>query len=145
MHYILCTINLTFYLKLEILTNLATETNISIILREFQTYVTSSDQEFAAATIQAIGRCASNIVEVTDTCLNGLVSLLANRNGKQPLKWSLSELKTLLHFFASVFETTCRKVIASKCCPNLIFINAFLLNYNPECLYIVLLPSQSQL
>jgi hypothetical protein len=44
--------------------------------------VTSSDKEFAAATIQAIGRCASNISEVTDTCLNGLVLLMSNRDGK---------------------------------------------------------------
>ena len=67
-------------LKLEILTNLATETNISTILRELQTYVTSTDKEFAAATIQAIGRCASNISEITDTCLNGLVHLMSNRD-----------------------------------------------------------------
>ncbi|RUS71773.1 hypothetical protein EGW08_020467 [Elysia chlorotica] len=67
-------------LKLEILTSLATETNISTILREFQTYVTSSDKDFAAATIQAIGRCASSIAEVTDTCLNGLVRLMSNRD-----------------------------------------------------------------
>jgi len=67
-------------LKLEILTNLATETNISTILREFQTYVTSSDKEVAASTIQAIGRCASSIAEITDACLNGLVNLLSNRN-----------------------------------------------------------------
>ncbi|XP_045591832.1 AP-3 complex subunit beta-2 isoform X2 [Procambarus clarkii] len=67
-------------LKLEVLTNLATDTNISIILREFQTYIGSSDKEFVAATIQAIGRCASNIREVTDTCLSGLVSLLSNRD-----------------------------------------------------------------
>ncbi|XP_023678826.1 AP-3 complex subunit beta-1 isoform X2 [Paramormyrops kingsleyae] len=67
-------------LKLEILTNLANEANISTILREFQTYVKSQDKAFAAATIQAIGRCATNIDEVTDTCLNGLVLLLSNRN-----------------------------------------------------------------
>ena len=48
-------------LKLEILTNLATEANISAILREFQTYISQTDKEFVAATIQAIGRCASNI------------------------------------------------------------------------------------
>ncbi|TKS84899.1 AP-3 complex subunit beta-1 [Collichthys lucidus] len=87
--------------KLEILTNLANEANISTILREFQvcllfpdittrglvsltaltTYVKSQDKAFAAATIQAIGRCATNISEVTDTCLNGLVLLLSNRDG----------------------------------------------------------------
>lgn len=69
-------------LKLDILTNLATETSISVILREFQTYISSSDKEFVGASIQAIGRCASNIKEVTDMCLNGLVSLLSNRDGK---------------------------------------------------------------
>lgn len=69
-------------LKLDILTNLATETSIGVILREFQTYISSSDKEFVGASIQAIGRCASNIKEVTDTCLNGLVSLLSNRDGK---------------------------------------------------------------
>ncbi|KAF7997154.1 hypothetical protein HCN44_005431 [Aphidius gifuensis] len=67
-------------LKLDIMTNLATETSIGIILREFQTYISSNDKEFVGASIQAIGRCASNIKEVTDTCLNGLVSLLSNRD-----------------------------------------------------------------
>uniref|UniRef100_A0A1B6FZ03 AP-3 complex subunit beta n=1 Tax=Cuerna arida TaxID=1464854 RepID=A0A1B6FZ03_9HEMI len=67
-------------LKLEILTNLATESSISFILREFQTYISNPDKEFVAATIQAIGRCASNIKEVTDSCLSGLVSMLSNRD-----------------------------------------------------------------
>ncbi|KAM5192252.1 AP-3 complex subunit beta-1 [Mantella aurantiaca] len=67
-------------LKLEIMTNLANEANVSTLLREFQTYVKSQDKHFAAATIQAIGRCATNISAVTDTCLNGLVFLLSNRD-----------------------------------------------------------------
>lgn len=68
-------------LKLDILTNLATETSISVILREFQTYISSNDKDFVAATIQAIGRCAASIKEVTETCLSGLVHLLSNRDG----------------------------------------------------------------
>ncbi|XP_044132040.1 AP-3 complex subunit beta-1 isoform X2 [Bufo gargarizans] len=67
-------------LKLDIMTNLATEATISTLLREFQTYVKSQDKQFAAATIQAIGRCATNISAVTDTCLNGLVYLLSKRD-----------------------------------------------------------------
>ncbi|XP_071846020.1 AP-3 complex subunit beta-2-like isoform X2 [Apostichopus japonicus] len=67
-------------LKLEILTNIASETSISTILKEFQTYVTSSDKEFVAATIQAIGRCASNISEVRESCMNGLMGLMSNRD-----------------------------------------------------------------
>ncbi|XP_017002308.2 AP-3 complex subunit beta-2 isoform X2 [Drosophila takahashii] len=67
-------------LKLDILTNLASAGSISIILREFQTYISSSDRSFVAATIQAIGRCASSIKEVTETCLSGLVHLLSNHD-----------------------------------------------------------------
>ncbi|XP_031565931.1 AP-3 complex subunit beta-2-like [Actinia tenebrosa] len=67
-------------LKLEILTNIAGETSIGTILREFQSYISSSDKQFVASTIQAIGRCASNIPEVTETCLAGLVRLLSNRD-----------------------------------------------------------------
>ncbi|XP_037935217.1 AP-3 complex subunit beta-2 [Teleopsis dalmanni] len=67
-------------LKLEILTNLASATSISLILREFQTYISSSDRSFVAATIQAIGRCAGSIKEITETCLTGLVQLLSNRD-----------------------------------------------------------------
>lgn len=67
-------------LKLDILTNLATEASIAIILREFQTYINSNDKDFVAATIQAIGRCAASIQEVTETCLSGLVLLLSNHN-----------------------------------------------------------------
>lgn len=73
-------------LKLEILTNLATAATIPIILREFQTYISSNDKNFVAATIQAIGRCAASIKEVTETCLSGLVHLLSNRDGKIYLK-----------------------------------------------------------
>ena len=63
-----------------------------VVLFNLQTYVTSPDQDFAAATIQAIGRCASNIDEITDACLNGLVSLLSNRNGKLAWFWNLINL-----------------------------------------------------
>lgn len=69
-------------LKLEILTNLATGISISVILREFQTYISSNDKAFVAATIQAIGRCAASIREVTESCLSGLVHLLSNRDGE---------------------------------------------------------------
>lgn len=65
-------------LKLEVLTNLATETSAPVVLREFQTYVTSSDKTFGAATIQAIGRLAATIESVTETCINGLLQLLSS-------------------------------------------------------------------
>ncbi|XP_070541832.1 AP-3 complex subunit beta-2-like [Ptychodera flava] len=102
-------------LKLEILTNLASETSISTILREFQTYVTSSDKNFVAATIQAIGRCASNISEVTDTCLNGLMALLSNRDEsvvgesvvvmKKLLQMNPTEHKEIIRHLARLTDT----------------------------------------
>ncbi|XP_075252326.1 AP-3 complex subunit beta-1-like isoform X4 [Convolutriloba macropyga] len=67
-------------LKLEILTNLASETSIGFILKEFQAYVHNSDPKFVAATIYAIGRCATTIAEVSDQCLHGLMGLMASKN-----------------------------------------------------------------
>lgn len=52
-------------LKLSILTNLANDTNIDRILREFKFYATQEDKEFVAATIQCIGKCAMRLPEVT--------------------------------------------------------------------------------
>ncbi len=46
----------------------------------FQTYVVSPDKEFGAQTIHAIGRCASAIPEVTEACLNGLVTLMSKKD-----------------------------------------------------------------
>lgn len=56
----------------------------------FQSYISSADKQFVASTIQAIGRCASNISEVTDTCLAGLVRLLSNRDGKKRIPLVIS-------------------------------------------------------
>jgi len=82
-------------LKLEILTNLANGSNISILLREFQSYITGADPASVAATIQAIGRCAATISDVTDTCLAGLVHLLSNRD-PTVVSESVLEIKKLL-------------------------------------------------
>lgn len=67
-------------LKLDIIANVAGDTSIHTILREFRTYIASSDKEFAASTIQAIGRVACSISTVTETCLHGLMSLLNHKN-----------------------------------------------------------------
>ncbi|CAG2100616.1 unnamed protein product [Medioppia subpectinata] len=72
----------TKILKLEILTNLSNSANISLILREFQAYINNyqEDLEFMAATIQSIGHIAARIKEIAPICLNGLITLLSNRN-----------------------------------------------------------------
>ena len=82
-------------LKLEILTNLANTGNISSLLREFQSYITGSDAASVAATIQAIGRCAATIPDVTETCLSGLVHLMSNKDPNVVAE-SVIEIKKLL-------------------------------------------------
>jgi len=82
-------------LKLEILTNLARPDNISILLREFQSYISGGEKSSVAATIQAIGRCASCIPEVTATCLTGLVQLLSSPE-QAVVAESVLEIKKLL-------------------------------------------------
>eukprot|EP01100_Stratorugosa_tubuloviscum_P010514 TRINITY_DN4521_c0_g1_i1.p1 TRINITY_DN4521_c0_g1~~TRINITY_DN4521_c0_g1_i1.p1 ORF type:complete len:802 (+),score=369.51 TRINITY_DN4521_c0_g1_i1:128-2533(+) len=82
-------------LKLEILTYLASETNIAKILREFNAYVHFEDKKFVAATIQAIGRCALQIPEVTESCMHGLMALLS-KNSDVVVAESVVVLKKLL-------------------------------------------------
>jgi len=82
-------------LKLEILTNLARPDNISILLREFQSYISGGEKSSVAATIQAIGRCAASIPEVTATCLTGLVQLLSSPD-QAVVAESVLEIKKLL-------------------------------------------------
>lgn len=87
-------------IKLEILTSIATESNIHTILNEFQVcwqsnkneewysdvalqqYVKSPNKDFVAATIQAIGRCAVNVAGSANRCLKQLMKLLHSTNGK---------------------------------------------------------------
>ncbi|WOH12388.1 hypothetical protein DCAR_0831891 [Daucus carota subsp. sativus] len=62
-------------LKLEILSNIATESSIPVIFQEFQDYVRDSDRRFAADTVAAIGLCAQRLPNVANTCLEGLLAL----------------------------------------------------------------------
>jgi len=67
-------------LKLEIISSVATAENISKILKELKTYINREEKEFVANTIQAIGRCAISVPDISDRCLGGLTSLLSNRS-----------------------------------------------------------------
>jgi vesicle coat complex subunit len=73
-------------LKLSILTNLANDSNIDRILREFKFYATQDDKEFVAATIQCIGKCAMRLPEVlfstTPSTLRLSLTLLASCSRK---------------------------------------------------------------
>ena len=65
-------------LKLELLTVLANEQNISRVLSEMREYTKDEDKEFVTAAIQAIGRCAAAIPAVADSCMQQLLLLMAN-------------------------------------------------------------------
>ncbi|RIB16880.1 adaptin N terminal region-domain-containing protein [Gigaspora rosea] len=67
-------------LKMEIMTLVATESNITGILRELQEYVKSPNKDFATSAIRAIGRCAIGMPEMAESCLNGLMKLLWSKN-----------------------------------------------------------------
>lgn len=67
-------------IKIDIITLLANEGNISRILREFKIYVSQEDKDFVKASIQAIGRCAMLLPEVTETCMQCLTSLIGTHS-----------------------------------------------------------------
>ncbi|CAF0877310.1 unnamed protein product [Adineta steineri] len=96
--------------KLEILTILANASNISTILREFQTYVLSPDKEFGAQTIHAIGRCASTISDVTEACLNGLVALMSKKD-ETIVAESVVVVKKLLQINPSQYSEIIKHIV----------------------------------
>lgn len=65
-------------LKLELLTILANEQNITRVLSEMREYTKDDDKEFVTAAIQAIGRCAAAIPAVADSCMQQLLLLMTN-------------------------------------------------------------------
>uniref|UniRef100_A0A0R3RPX4 AP-3 complex subunit beta n=1 Tax=Elaeophora elaphi TaxID=1147741 RepID=A0A0R3RPX4_9BILA len=81
-------------LKLQVLTSLVSETNVQLVLRELQTYVGMA--EMADAAVEAIGQCAIRVRSVADSCLSGLVSLIASSN-ENVVSAAVVVLKRLLH------------------------------------------------
>ncbi|KAI9320999.1 adaptin N terminal region-domain-containing protein [Dichotomocladium elegans] len=67
-------------IKLEILTSICSEASIHTLLNEFRQYVKNYNKDFVAATIQAIGRCATNVTSGADRCLRLLMKLLRSKN-----------------------------------------------------------------
>ncbi|XP_020086845.1 AP3-complex subunit beta-A [Ananas comosus] len=63
-------------LKLEILSTIATESSLPVILEEFQDYIKDPDRRFVADTVAAIGLCAQRLPTVASTCLEGLLALV---------------------------------------------------------------------
>ena len=62
-------------LKLEILTHVVTSDNAAALLRELQSYLRSTNHEFVALTIRAIGRCAAIMPQIASVCIRSLLEL----------------------------------------------------------------------
>lgn len=68
-------------LRLDILTSLANETNVRLLLREFLTTVKDSEEVISAGAIGAIGICAEKVPSVAEECLKTLIRLSQSKNG----------------------------------------------------------------
>eukprot|EP00122_Pirum_gemmata_P008812 Pgem_evm1s8131 len=49
-----------------------------MVQKELLVYAKSSDKAFSAASIKALGHCATLIPEVTESCLFSLMSLVSS-------------------------------------------------------------------
>lgn len=66
--------------KLKILEFLVDDTNVQLVLRELQAYVSwQSDPKFVALAVQTIAHVALKITSVADSCLRGLVKMLDSK------------------------------------------------------------------
>ncbi|CAH9121359.1 unnamed protein product [Cuscuta epithymum] len=66
------------FLKLEILSLIATESSTPSIFQEFQDYVRDPDRRFAADSVAAIGLCAQRLPNIANTCVEGLLTLISS-------------------------------------------------------------------
>lgn len=82
-------------LKLEIMTALVTDDNVSVILREFQAYVRHVDKSFVTTTVRALGRVADAMPSVAERCLSGLMRLVRSSN-EQVVAESVVVIRQLL-------------------------------------------------
>jgi AP-3 complex subunit beta len=77
-------------LKLDILSNLASETNVGAVLKELQFYVYDRDKRFVCAAIQALGRCAARLPELAERCMRVFMTLVANQTEVRRSRLTLS-------------------------------------------------------
>ena len=83
------------FTKLDILTRIASESNISRMLQEIKEYTKFQDTEFVAKAIQTIGKCAMLVPEVSSTCQQFLLSQMAS-DSQDVVAESVVVLKQLL-------------------------------------------------
>lgn len=88
-------------LKLDILTRSANEQNIGRILKELKEYSRDENKEFVAAAVQAIGRCATALPDVADSCMQQLVQLMVTSASQTVVAESIVVIKRLLQMNAS--------------------------------------------
>lgn len=65
--------------KLQILSNIACEENVSSILSEMESYVRDHDKGFVRSAIRCVGRIASRLPDYADRCLRGLMGLVTSQ------------------------------------------------------------------
>lgn len=70
----------------------------------FQAYVESSDQEFVLATVRSIGRCASMVPQISETCLRGLLRLMSRKNGLVLIKFETETFQIIYWIYIPYFS-----------------------------------------
>jgi len=91
----------TRILKLDILTRSANEQNIHRILKELKEYAKDENKTFVASAVQAIGRCATSLPEVADSCMQQLVQLIVHSTSQTVAAESIIVIKRLLQMNAN--------------------------------------------
>jgi len=88
-------------LKLDILTRSANESNIGRILKELKEYAKDENKTFVAGAVQAIGRCATALPDVADSCMQQLVQLIVHSTSQTVAAESIVVIKRLLQMNAN--------------------------------------------
>jgi HEAT repeat protein len=97
------------FTKLEVLTRIASEDNISSLLREIKEYTKDPEIDFVAKAIQTIGKCAMIVPEVASVCQRFLLAQMASES-QEIVAESVVVLKQLLQLENKQQTTTLEKI-----------------------------------
>jgi len=93
-------------LKLDILTSIATKQNVQLIMRELQLYAKHTSMKFVAAAVQAVARIADIDETLTNTCMDGLLYLMACTKAPEVVNEVVNSLRMILQQNSSLQSST---------------------------------------
>jgi AP-3 complex subunit beta len=96
-------------LKLDILSNIAADSNIGGMLKEFEVYMRDPDKKFVSQVVESLSRCAQLLPEIAERCMDLLMRQVSSREPNVVAR-SVVSIRQLLQCNTSLHSGVIRKM-----------------------------------